>query len=249
MSLVAQLNLEDWIELFSNTISTDECISWAASPDFSKSYGVSNKFSKIFGYEKDTLMSDLSRFKDFVVSEDVSSLNKIGIERHFEDHPNAMHYKIRSKSGEVRLLYDKVYPLVDSQDKLVSVMGCAIDVTHLANEKTGVDFDLALGERVAAIDRQHHEAIAKLMLFQAPPRSKAEALFLLLTPQERKTLYHTIRGQSAQGVGELLHLSRRTVEYYLENIKLKLDFDSKQELILHALDSGLYEMLHKSSHV
>lgn len=52
-----------------------------------------------------------------------------------------------------------------------------------------------------------------------------------LTNKEIEILRYTIKGHSAKRIGELVYRSRRTVEFHLENIKLKLNVKSKSELI------------------
>ncbi|MCK4608141.1 MAG: helix-turn-helix transcriptional regulator [Gammaproteobacteria bacterium] len=59
-----------------------------------------------------------------------------------------------------------------------------------------------------------------------------------LTKRELDCLYHLLRGQTAKGIGNALNLSRRTVEYYLDNIKGKLYCRTKSELIEKILSSN-----------
>ncbi|MDP1836560.1 MAG: LuxR C-terminal-related transcriptional regulator [Chlamydiales bacterium] len=62
-----------------------------------------------------------------------------------------------------------------------------------------------------------------------------------LTLRERQCLQCLLKGKTAKETATLLKLSFRTVEYYLENIKGKLDCSNKRDLfataqILHQLD-------------
>lgn len=52
-----------------------------------------------------------------------------------------------------------------------------------------------------------------------------------LTPREKEVSYWLIRGKTSKEIGELLQLSRRTVENYLENMKTKMNVKSKSELV------------------
>lgn len=58
-----------------------------------------------------------------------------------------------------------------------------------------------------------------------------------LTPREIEVLYHLIRGKSLKKIGDLLEISPRTSEQHLENIKLKLNLDSKEDIIEKIIDS------------
>lgn len=57
-----------------------------------------------------------------------------------------------------------------------------------------------------------------------------------LTKREKDILQLLVRGYSAKMIANDLKLSKRTVEYYLENIKSKLRVDSKSELIAKVFD-------------
>jgi DNA-binding CsgD family transcriptional regulator len=57
-----------------------------------------------------------------------------------------------------------------------------------------------------------------------------------LTIRESDCIKLIIRGKTAKEIGDLLGLSNRTVEYYLENIKCKLNVNSRSELIDKVID-------------
>lgn len=52
-----------------------------------------------------------------------------------------------------------------------------------------------------------------------------------LTPREIQCVGYLVRGKSAREISKLLGLSKRTVEFYLANIKSKLGVSTKSELI------------------
>lgn len=54
---------------------------------------------------------------------------------------------------------------------------------------------------------------------------------MYLTTKEREILFHTMKGKTARIIAETLHLSRRTIETHLENLKIKMNVSSKHELI------------------
>lgn len=60
--------------------------------------------------------------------------------------------------------------------------------------------------------------------------------FCALTAREKECLKWFIKGFSAVQIGKKIHLSNRTVEFYLNNIKNKLGCNTKQELFLALLD-------------
>lgn len=52
----------------------------------------------------------------------------------------------------------------------------------------------------------------------------------MLSKREKECIKWLLRGRSASQIGKIIHLSPRTVEFYLVNIKNKLFCDTKQEL-------------------
>lgn len=52
-----------------------------------------------------------------------------------------------------------------------------------------------------------------------------------LTQREISCVIHLLQNKTAQETAELMNLSRRTVESYLDNIKVKLDCDTKVDLL------------------
>jgi DNA-binding CsgD family transcriptional regulator len=60
-----------------------------------------------------------------------------------------------------------------------------------------------------------------------------------LTTRESEVLFYFLRRKTAKQIAQLLKLSPRTVEDYIDHIKLKLDCHNKSELIQKALNEGL----------
>lgn len=52
-----------------------------------------------------------------------------------------------------------------------------------------------------------------------------------LSKREKECLYHSIKGKSAREIAIILHLSTRTIEQYMMNIKNKLKVNSRSEMI------------------
>jgi len=60
-----------------------------------------------------------------------------------------------------------------------------------------------------------------------------------LTLRESECLFFLLRGKSAKQIGKRLDISPRTVESYIENIKMKFNCKRKCDLIEQAVNSGL----------
>lgn len=64
-----------------------------------------------------------------------------------------------------------------------------------------------------------------------------------LTKRELEVLKCVIVGYSAKKIGHLLQISSRTVEGYINNLKLKLGCNSKAEISFITIKSGLINQL------
>lgn len=61
-----------------------------------------------------------------------------------------------------------------------------------------------------------------------------------LTQRQYDCLYFLVRGMTAKEIGKKLGLSPKTVEHYLDNIKIKLNCQKRSNLIEKALQMGMF---------
>ena len=61
----------------------------------------------------------------------------------------------------------------------------------------------------------------------------------LLTRRELECFFHVIQGKTAKQIAQVLNLSPRTVESYLDNVKLKLTLNSIPQVMEYAVANGL----------
>ncbi len=66
-----------------------------------------------------------------------------------------------------------------------------------------------------------------------------------LSSRELEVLFCILRGKTAKQVGEILTLSKRTVESYLINIRTKLNCQNKSALLVKAIELGYMSILPK----
>ncbi|MBY0544114.1 MAG: helix-turn-helix transcriptional regulator [Gammaproteobacteria bacterium] len=64
-----------------------------------------------------------------------------------------------------------------------------------------------------------------------------------LTKREMEVLKCVVLGYTAKKIGQYLHISFRTVEVYIETIKLKLKCSSKGDIARITITSGLIHQL------
>jgi DNA-binding CsgD family transcriptional regulator len=114
------------------------------------------------------------------------------------------------------------FPCYDSEYQLKGTLGISI----------------VLGEHPLA------EAITQLTDLGLLPRNtppdqniKLNLGDISLTPREKECLEYTVKGFTAKQIAKKLLISPRTVEEYLNQLKLKLNVGTKQEMIQKVLDS------------
>jgi DNA-binding CsgD family transcriptional regulator len=104
-------------------------------------------------------------------------------------------------------------PWYDRSNQIVGIFGCSI---ILGKQK--------LAESLSQI--VSHDLLPSLNTKQKKP-----LMGPALSKRQRQCLYYLVRGKTAGETAEILGLSTRTVEFYLQNIKNKMNADSKSELI------------------
>lgn len=64
-----------------------------------------------------------------------------------------------------------------------------------------------------------------------------------LSKRELECLYYLAQGKSAKEVGASMKISARTAQSYLDNIKDKLNVNSRSELVQYAINIGIFHYL------
>lgn len=117
--------------------------------------------------------------------------------------------------------------LLDGSNKVIGVVGSFIDISGMKLVKKSGHYDKTnnryyLGEDVF---------------------NKA-----YFTGREIEVFKRILLGHSAARIGEILKISPKTAEAYIENIKLKLQAKSKGEIIATAIQFGLTHILSLQTH-
>lgn len=110
-------------------------------------------------------------------------------------------------------------PLYNPQHRVVGLFGCSI----LLNNQS---LAMAIAQ-IATLGLLQPQQ----MIFDDPFLVKLKAKNIHLSRRETEVLTYLVRGKSARETGEILHLSQRTVESYLNALKLKLNCRKKSDLI------------------
>jgi DNA-binding NarL/FixJ family response regulator len=69
----------------------------------------------------------------------------------------------------------------------------------------------------------------------------SDTCLVFLSTQQSTCLQYFALGFTHKQIGELLEISQKTVEHYLEAVKLKLGCKARSALVMHAVERGLIE--------
>jgi DNA-binding CsgD family transcriptional regulator len=116
------------------------------------------------------------------------------------------------------------FPWYDRQNKVVGIFGFSL----LIDKKWGV----SLGDSMRLILQTG--LLEPRQLTQLVPGFEYNGAYL--TQRQKEIIYYMIRGKTAKQIASILDLSSRTIEHYIENIKIKTNSDSKSELIDKMID-------------
>jgi DNA-binding CsgD family transcriptional regulator len=111
-------------------------------------------------------------------------------------------------------------PWYDANNKIGGLFGCSIML-----DKHNLADSLSLIQQAGLLDYSSANKISSAKIYNQN-----------LSKRETQCLQLSVRGKSAAMVAKYLGISQRTVEEYLNNIKLKFGVSSKSELIDVAID-------------
>lgn len=109
-------------------------------------------------------------------------------------------------------------PIYNNTDKIMGILGCSVMLGHQP-----------LAKSLTLISK-----LGLLKLQQTLPTTVNDTVW---TPREKHVIHLLTFGKTAKEIGLELNLSRRTIEHYIENMKLKMHVKSKSQLIEKILSS------------
>lgn len=130
--------------------------------------------------------------------------------------------------GDKQVLYGTKTPILDANNEVIAIIDHFMDITHSPL------FNLS-------------PILSSHGFFDSAGQSKEQFSYLItnsiekynITDRQFDCIYYLLRGKPASKIGQLLNLSRRTIETHIDMLKRKLNCCSKSELIEKALDAGM----------
>jgi DNA-binding CsgD family transcriptional regulator len=110
-----------------------------------------------------------------------------------------------------------------------------IDTASVRSFNSNPNKNIHLNENISSVESRnkfYEEVNVKNLCI----KRKSDSKFIMLTNKETNCLVNICKGRSAKQTAKHLSLSPRTVESHINNIKLKTDYNSKNELIEQIFD-------------
>jgi|SRR5579862_557689 len=64
-----------------------------------------------------------------------------------------------------------------------------------------------------------------------------------LSQRQKECVFYMLRGKTTKQIAEILNLSKRTVDFYIENIKNKIACHAKSELLIALIEAGYQHII------
>ncbi len=127
------------------------------------------------------------------------------------------------------------FPIRDNGGTIIGIMGQTEILSSHSN----------LNESLRALMKADKKKFNFSMQIQPSYQIQQYPETLQLTSRESECLFLLIRGKTAKEIGIFLQISPRTVESYIEKIKIKLDVSSRSQIISKAIELGLLDIIPK----
>lgn len=136
-------------------------------------------------------------------------------------------------NNERRVVLGEKYPFRDETGKMIATVAQFQNITH--HNIIAKLFDIGLvAHKIQTITDQPSYTLAD----HYPE--------LPLSERQSECLFHLIRGKTSKEIARILALSFRTIEHYIDQIKIKLNCDNKAALIEKAITMGYVNIIPRS---
>jgi PAS domain S-box-containing protein len=244
------LELKNLGNFLTKLAEQSECVYWLSSPDFKNIIYISPAYEKIWGRSREILYKNPSVWIDYLVPEDVKYYHPIHAmaERIAQEGDSARYnesYRIQRPDGEIRWILDRGFPIYNKENICVGATGVAVDVTQIKLYEQALIEAKEVAERALKskeIAEQENRNKSRV-LHDVLKELKKERYYLAgehhgtyLTKREAQCLLCLAGGNSAKETGKMLDISPRTVEYFLNRLKIRFNCASRSQLISKAIE-------------
>lgn len=213
----------------------NNCVLWISTKDFDTQLFVSSNYPQLFGQSCGTLYRTPAAWVETLDSDSEQALQfqaELRKQRRVINPNYTAIYTVRLSNTQRHWFQDRSFQLdADNKDNLL-IAGAALQVTKEDIEK----HQETISHQLDLIVIQYAKILNQSCAINEMNLPNYQ-LLKQLTNREMQAFKLFIRGKTIIEVAQHLHLSPRTVESHLVNIKGKLLCESKSELIMKAIEN------------
>ena len=219
--------------------SDNNCVLWVRNYEYDQQLYISDTYTPLFGGQCLSLYKNPDSWAESLnVQDNDLFIKELTLKRTLISPDYTAVFSIKHPNGEVRWFQDRSVQLAVSNQHKKIIAGCALYVPN----RERIDSDQqSISEQLDLLIIKYIQIL--ITLYQPHEEKTANTfnnnlLFKKLSKREKEIFALFIQGNTIAQVAHLIHLSPRTIEGYLTNLKAKLLCKSKSDLIMKAIENG-----------
>lgn len=151
----AEAALRESEERFSDLANHIAEVFWISAPHLGRVIYTSPAYEIVWGRSSQPMFDDPETFFEAVHPED-RSLVRDAIHRHSEGQQTSIEYRIIRPDGTIRWLWDRAFPILDEQGRVLRIVGVASDITdrrRAEEERDALNAQFLQAQKMEAIGR------------------------------------------------------------------------------------------------
>lgn len=209
-----------------------ELASYMAIKDLNSIYAYGNdKLAKLVGFKK---RQELEGISDHDLKCDAAQradeFQKADSEVMKNNSPRRMICIDKYADNNMHALLAIMQPLVNSNQRVIGIATMGIEL-GISTQEGGLILP-NLFHQLTSYDNKHIRFNNNKKTFTVANQIEE------LSKRETQCLFYILRGKMYKEIADIIHVSTRTVESYVESIKVKLNCHNKSEIIDKALANG-----------
>ncbi|MBS0358148.1 MAG: PAS domain-containing protein [Proteobacteria bacterium] len=229
--------------MFNNLSNACACVLWISSLSFSKQIYISENYKKIWGQDCSYLYEHPTAWSEIIIPEDyVRKMDNLEKRKQLDYDQNISLYRISKNGNEKQFINETAFPIYDQNNAPIAIAGFAESITEnewikrveeLGSYNTNAskiknDYLQILNNEFNLTTIQINKEKPQIERFIEKNKLICfEGMQIHFSRRELQCLFYLIQGCTAKQTGNLLFISARTVETYLDAIKRKTKLRTK----------------------
>ncbi len=230
--------------LFEVLNEDSEAVLWVTEPGYQANVYISSNYQNIWGRSPQHLYEQALDFYKTIHPDDLEEHQRKCNENIKDNNSHdVMYYRIVQPSGGIKYIKDRHFVLIEPNNKILGFAGIArnLPAKNWEIERERYEQSIAINQydliSKYVVDKLRSQASSSepsnIDAGSARPHviALSDNRVISLTTKENECLKLLMQGKSAKQSAAILHVSPRTVEFHLENIKNKVGCRNKLELL------------------